>query len=119
MADWRDNVISAIRKPETLAEKMGTRNRFLMQTSVPPSFVYLVDKATTELNYARSGWLRRAVAVALSKQLDIPLSEILATTSQVRRKDNRLPLYPDPGYDDLTEIELFCPHPGCDGSHFQ
>lgn len=119
MTDWRDNVLSAVRKPEAMVHKAGEKNKFILQAHVPPSFIYLFDKATHALDYAQAGWIRRAVAVQLANQLGIPVSEILGTTSQVRRRAVNLPRYPDPGYDDLTDIAYFCPHPGCDGAHFR
>ena len=123
MSDWRDEVMKAIRKPERIAPSGRNRsNRFLMQAHVPPAFIYLLDKVTREMNYSQASWLRRAVAVQLASQNDIPLSEILSTTTQVRQRGKggrSQPRYPDPGHDDMTEIGVFCPHPGCDGAHFR
>lgn len=119
MEDWKRNVMEAVRKPEALALKKGDKNKFILQGHAPPSFIYLLDKVLNTLDYAQSSYLRRSIAVQLSSHLGIPLSEIMQDTSQVRRRGTPLPRYPDPGYDDLTEIHLFCPHPGCDGSHFR
>lgn len=122
MSDWREQVLSTIRKPQTLSGPgRSKRPRYTLQCGVPPVFIYLVDRACRRLDHSLNGWMRRAVAVQLSSQLGVPLSEILAAVPQVRRLGGKRweVRYPDDGYDDMTGIGAFCPHPGCDGSHFR
>lgn len=84
-----------------------------------PEYLRLLDLACQKRNVNRSTYIRRAVAVLLSADLDLPVPDILwhsptpgpygglASFDQRGKRDN------------AVGMADWCGHPGCDGSHLR
>lgn len=113
--DWRENVIEAVRA-NAIYKTEFTRDLIPFHMRCSHEFVGLLDSAARVLDYNRSTFARRAIAVQVAKVLGVPVSQVLhhspapgpfGTAIQSIRGGRDLGL----------GIEDFCPHPGCDGKH--
>lgn len=107
--DWREVL---------LRRYAGTRNGRLgpLQVMVNPEFLAITDEAAKRLDVNRSTMIRRSVAVQAAATLGIRVHPVLALMPSAKgwqSHGSRVNDGPDLG----DRIELWCPHPGCDGGH--
>jgi hypothetical protein len=86
-------------------------------TSYTPEFMRLLSLAAERRDVNRSTYIRRAVALVMSADLDLPIGDILYHSPAPGRWQA---LQRNPGgRDEAVGIDQWCPHPGCDGSHLR
>lgn len=121
--NWRRNIAEAMavrrktgKRGRKLDEGAFKRNLSPLRFHADVDFIQMFDAAARTLNVNRSTYVRRAIAVQVSRHLGIPVSLVL-WHSPCSGEYGKGQDYP--GERDLGEgIQNFCPHPGCDGRHF-
>ena len=120
--DWQQRVLERMRKPEgTRGPKRSSRVKLHDQyrTTVNLTSVMggLLLRVCRQRDINRTGYVRRVLAVHIAAELDMPITAVLrGTPTPVRLNERRFWVDSFP-QDDLTGIETYCPHPGCDGRH--
>lgn len=127
--NWRKDVMAKIAaNRESILEKRGIKNpsEALTTTRTQITFVCkrewldIIHEAALSRGIATSSYARRLLSIAAAKDLGINLRDLLALTPELT------PTQWSPGgglrksgtRDNGEGIEDWCPHPGCDGSHF-
>jgi hypothetical protein len=84
---------------------------------MPVSFFALIEQACQQRDVNRSTYMRRAIALTLAHDLNLPIHDVLSNSpapgpyrsKQFNRGQS----------DDGADIESWCPHPGCQGEHLR
>lgn len=123
--DWRSSLLAAREKRKENASKRSAANHpGAFRTALAPlhfhssiSFIALVDRAAKRRDVNRSTFVRRAVSLLVAYDLGMPIHQVLYETPCPGRWGR---IQNSPGERDLGEdIEMWCPHPGCDGAHLR
>lgn len=106
--DWREVVIERYKR-------VGSPRLGPLQVKVSLPFLGLMDEAAQRMNANRSTFIRRSIAVQIAHVLGRDVNSILRYCPEPKRWG--FTGFPGSVQDDGTNIELWCPHPGCSGSH--
>jgi hypothetical protein len=108
--DWREVLMERYKR-------VGNPRMGPLQVKVSLPFLQLMDEAAKRMNANRSTFIRRAVAVQIAHVLQRDVHGILRYCPDP--KPWGFDGFPGSEMDDGTNIEQWCPHPGCRGSHLR
>lgn len=108
--DWRDNLMQRYKR-------VGSPRLGPLQVKVSLPFLSMLDNAARTMGVNRSTFIRRACAVQMAAVLHKPVRSILAYSPSA--KPWGFDKFPGKDVDLGMDIEHWCPHPGCDGSHLR
>ncbi len=91
-ADWRQRVKAA--QAVTRQRRAGSNRRYPMLTHIPssPEWTALIAQCAERTGHNKSAWTRRAVSVAIARELDMDVRDVLKfcpTPKGVGRKNGR------------------------------
>lgn len=119
VAAWQTAAMENVKNRHKGADRKG---QMYLAAYVWRPFTAYLDAAALTREVTRSGYLRRAVAVAVAHDLGIDVRTILLhsvdpvvtwSSARVHKPEGGFAPQRDHG----VGIESWCPHPGCDGSH--
>lgn len=107
---WQEVVIERYRRKGN--PKLGP-----LQVKVALPFVRYLDAAAKVENVTRATFIRRACAVQMQRVLGGSITQYLLLCPESKPYGTRGGLFDTNDFDTGQDIEQWCPHPGCDGSH--
>jgi hypothetical protein len=108
--DWREELMERYKR-------VGNPRLGPLQVKVSLPFLRYLDRAAQTMGVNRSTFIRRACAVQIAHVLHRPVREITAQCPSP--KPWGFDKFPGKDIDHGADIEQWCPHPGCDGSHLR
>jgi hypothetical protein len=121
--NWKANIMAGIAEQRKRNRRTGTvfgTELRPLQLTATIKFVRYADEAARTLNVNRSTFMRRAIAVAASKITGTDVFTILYESPAASGYgDQRMRVKTGGARDTGEGIGAWCPHPGCDGSHFE
>jgi hypothetical protein len=121
--DWRTAITQALEKRHEKTARKGPavhpgafrRSLHPMNFNTSFEFLGLLHKAAEQRDVNTSTYVRRAVALLIAHDLDMPIHQVVWETPCPGRWGR---IQNSPGERDLGEdIHNWCPHPDCDGEH--
>lgn len=108
--DWKEVLMERYKR-------VGNPRLGPLQIEVALPFLNLMDAAAQRMNVNRSTFIRRALAVQIAHVLQRDIGGILRYCPSA--KPWAFKGFPGREMDDSAGIEMWCPHPGCNGSHLR
>jgi hypothetical protein len=120
--DWKKTVVANYEKRHQANSKRAKtvfgRTLRPLQLTATLEFVAFVDRAAQRRDVNRSTYVRRTLAVAVARDLGVPVRVVLWESPKPGGFRNEKIRVRDGGERDEGQgIEDWCPHPGCDGAH--
>lgn len=115
---WQESILT--RLDQTKGNRSTTpwgRDLRPLQMSASRDFIRYIDEAAKKAGVNRFTFIRRATAVAVAHLTGDSVLRLLTYSPRALpfgHQGKRTP-----GHDTGEGIELFCPHPGCDGQHLR
>lgn len=121
--DFLDSARQMVRE-RRVREERGRSENVPLNILVSWTFSRLIARAAQHRGMNKSAYTRRALAVFIARDLDLPLGSVLSYCLMPVPYAGRLMFgnhgaYVDRPRDDGTGIEVWCAHPGCDGTHLR
>lgn len=121
--DWVANTRQMVRDRRSVKsrDKLGTALNMLLH----PDLSRLLNHAAGKRRMNRSAYTRRALAIHIAHDLDLPVWSVLdlcpMPVSWAGRQmfANNQGVIAAPMTDGGEDLPTWCPHPGCDGKHYE
>ena len=121
--EWITNTREMVRNRRAIKGRDQLRG-VALNILIAPYLSTLLNRAAQKRHMNRSAYTRRALAIHLAHDLDVPLGSVLAVCPLPVSWAGRAMFANHQGtvemiVDNGADIETWCPHPGCDGIHFR
>ena len=117
--DWQAELLRRV--TERPRDRSRVSRKYGAVLNLSPELWRALDAACETVDLNRSAYTRNALAVQIAHHQNLDAKELMATTPMSTGWDryhwttsaaHRWPK------DQGQHLHLFCPHPGCDGSHY-
>lgn len=114
--NWRERLVDAVGNNRNTRNSHGL-TMATMSFRASTEFGRLISRAAKSRGVTRASYIRRVIGVALAADLQMPIVEVVGLGPRLTEPGKHSSMKVD--LDTGEGVELWCPHPGCRGQHFE